>query len=132
MFWRAVEKSDIDGPWGRAGRPPGSWIAIFGTWLAKTQPDVARVKGCDAPSLVGLIDLFDGDREPSDQPCDLVQLLGSCASTACASRVRHSSSLIAGMSLGTIDGTGLIRAVSKSGIELPQTARTAWRNLVEH
>jgi len=32
----------------------------------------------------------------------------SCASRACASRVRHSSSLIAGISLGTIDGTGLI------------------------
>jgi hypothetical protein len=38
---------------------------------------------------------------------------------ASASRIRHSSSLIAGMSLGTIDGTGLIRSVWMSGIESP-------------
>jgi len=33
--------------------------------------------------------------------------------------MRHSSSLIAGMSLGTIDGTGLIKSVWISGIESP-------------
>jgi hypothetical protein len=35
----------------------------------------------------------------------------SCSSTAFASRLRHSSSLIAGMSLGTIEGVGLERSV---------------------
>jgi len=43
----------------------------------------------------------------------------SCASTACANRIRHSSSLMAGMSLGTIEGTGLTRTVWMSGIESP-------------
>jgi hypothetical protein len=37
--------------------------------------------------------------------------------TACASRTRHSSSLIAGNLPGTIDGTRLKRSVSVSGIE---------------
>src|SRR5664279_5716993 len=40
----------------------------------------------------------------------------SWASTSRASRIRHSSSLMAGMSLGTIEGTGLTR-VWMSGIE---------------
>ena len=43
----------------------------------------------------------------------------SCSLTARASRIRHSSSLIADMSLGTIEGTDLMRSVWLSGIESP-------------
>ena len=42
----------------------------------------------------------------------------SCSATACASRTRHSSSLISGVS-GTVDGAGLIGKVRTSGIESP-------------
>jgi hypothetical protein len=43
----------------------------------------------------------------------------SCSASACASRARHSSSVIAGTSLGTIEGTGLKGAVWMSDIESP-------------
>ena len=43
----------------------------------------------------------------------------SCASTACARRKRHSSSLMAGMSPGTIEGIRFKRVVWMSGIESP-------------
>src|SRR6202040_4260788 len=62
------------------GRPPGeSWDRlIFGTGPAKTQhADGAPQGGGDAPLPRWLkSDLFDDNRKPSDQPCDLVQLLG--------------------------------------------------------
>jgi hypothetical protein len=49
----------------------------------------------------------------------------SCSATACASRTRHSSSLISGVSgkvsgvSGNVDGAGLIGKVRTSGIESP-------------
>jgi hypothetical protein len=54
----------------------------------------------------------------------------SCSATACASRTRHSSSLKAGMSLGTIDGTGLRRTVWVSGMESPLKKPGAWPNFI--
>jgi hypothetical protein len=48
---------------------------------------------------------FNGDCKPPDQSRNFLQAeSGRC--TNCASRIRHSSSLIAGISVGTIEGTG--------------------------
>src|SRR6202158_675322 len=51
----------------------------------------------------------------------------SCSATTCASRTRHSSSLISGVS-GTVDGAGLIGMVWMFGIESPlgESRRHQW------
>jgi len=82
MFWRAIEKSDMtDLGVERGGRPGESWdrsSLVQGS--PKRNTPMARVTRGDAlvpGRLCGSeSDLFDGNRKPSDQPCDLVQLLG--------------------------------------------------------
>jgi hypothetical protein len=62
-------------------RPPAGELGslIFGTGLAKTQhADGAhhpRRRALPEAALCSESDLFDSNRKPSDQPCDLVQLL---------------------------------------------------------
>jgi hypothetical protein len=91
---------------------------IFGARLGKTQHADYTATTAFSLRLEGLYSIVATSRPINRATSSNFSELPSWMTRA--SRTRHSSSLIEGTSLGTIDGTGFVESNWKSGIKSPR------------
>src|SRR5258708_4734820 len=106
-----TEAQNVRHLWYKAGQNATSRWATGRPPYTRMKPDVADLNESLFVRTYSIVTASRPIRRASSSRCS-----ESWSRTACASRIRHSSSLIAGMSPGMIDGTAFTKSVRMSFI----------------